>query len=311
MRNSRHPKSEENPVQSRLNLGNGFLKGALWMLASGLLFAILDGLIKLMRPEYRIWDIAFFRWGIGFALLMVIFGRHGHLFKTHNLKLMTIRSIIGCITFLCLTAAIRNIPISTALVLFFSFPAFAALFSYLVFGERITKWQLVCIVGALLGVAVLLGFNFDGNLFGYIMGLLSGVFAGITVNLIKQLRKKDGPVVIYFYFCLLGALITFPVYMADPIIPTSGIEWMMVGGIAATSLLAQLSMNQGYQYCKSWEGGLFLTSEMVFTATLGIAFLGEIVSWRFWIGGILILASTVLLNLNNMKFASHAVRKFT
>ena len=306
MINSRQTVSEEIPVQTRINLRSGLLKGALWMLASALMFAVLDGLIKLMRPEIRIWDIAFYRWGMGFALLLIIFGRHGHLFKTHNLKLMTIRSITGCIAFLCLTAAIRNIPISTALVLFFSFPTFAALFSYLVFGERITKWQLVCIVGALFGVAVLLGFKLDGNLYGYIMGLLSSLFAGITVNLIKQLREKDGPVAIYFYFCLLGALITFPMYVADPIIPESGIEWMMAGGIAASSILGQLLMNQGYQYCKSWEGGLFLTSEIVFAATLGIVFLGEIVSWRFWVGGILILASTVLLNLNKINSVSHS-----
>ena len=293
--------SKEIAIQTRFHPRSEFLRGALWMLASALMFAVLDGLIKVMRPEYRIWDIAFYRWGGGIALLMMIFGKHGHLFKTHNLKLMTIRSITGCITFLSLTAAIRNIPISNALVLFFSFPAFAALFSCLVYGERITKWQSVCIIGALSGVAVLLGFKLDGNLFGYTMGLLSGVFAGITVNLIKQLREKDGPVVIYFYFCLLGALITFPVYIADPIIPASGFEWMMAGGIAASSIMGQLLMNQGYQYCKSWEGGLFLTSEMVFAATLGIVFLGELVSWRFWIGGILILTSTVLLNVSNAR----------
>ncbi|MGD8210561.1 MAG: DMT family transporter [Desulfobacterales bacterium] len=304
MINPKLTKSEEIPIQNRLNLRNRFLKGALWMLAAGLMFAVFDGLIKLMRPEFRVWDIAFTRWGIGIVLLITIFGRQTHLFKTHNLKLMTIRSIIGCITFLCLTSAIRDIPISTAWVLFFSFPAFAVLFSYLVFGERISKGQIACIVGGLIGVAVLLGFKFDGNVYGYLMGLLSGVFAGITVNLIKQLREKDGPVTIYFYFCLLGALITIPVYIADPIIPASGIEWMMAGGIAATSTLAQLLMNQGYRYCKSWGGGLFLTSEMVFTATLGIVFLGEIVSWRFWFGGILILSSTVLLNLKNIKSAS-------
>jgi drug/metabolite transporter (DMT)-like permease len=239
---------------------------------------------------------------MGFALLIMIFGRHGRPFKTHNLKLMIIRSITGCITFLCLTTAIRNIPISNALVLFFSFPAFAALFSHLVWGERITKWQFLCISGALGGVAVLLSFKLDGNFFGYVTGLLSGVFAGITVNLIKQLREKDGPVVIYLYFCLLGALVTFPVYITNPIIPASGIEWIMAGGIAASSVLGQLLMNQGYQYCKSWEGGLFLTTEMVFAATLGIVFLGEFVSWRFWVGGSMILASTVLLNLNTAKF---------
>jgi hypothetical protein len=50
-------------------------------------------------------------------------------------------------------------------------------------------------------------------------------------------------------------------------------------------------MNMGFRYCKSWEGGLFLTSEMVFTSLFGIFFLHELVTWRFLGGGLLILAS--------------------
>ena len=93
--------------------------------------------------------------------------------------------------------AIRNIPLTTAMVLFFSFPAFAALFSHLMFGDRITRGEIFCVIMALGGVAVLLDFRLDGNFSGYIMGLNSAVFAGITVNLIKKLREKNGPVVIY------------------------------------------------------------------------------------------------------------------
>jgi drug/metabolite transporter (DMT)-like permease len=251
----------------------------------------------LIGPTYRIWDIAFYRWGLGLVLLVIIFGRQGQLLKTHNLKMMIVRSISGCIAFLALTTAIRNIPISTAMVLFFSFPAFAALFSRLIFRETISKRELFCICAALVGVAVLMDFKLDGNLFGYIMGMSSGVFAGLTVNLIKILREKDGPVAIYFYFCLLGALVSFPAYVANPAIPVSGVDWLMACGIAASSVMAQLLMNQGFRYCKSWEGGIFLTGELVFTATLGIVFLGELVSRRFWVGGFMILASNVLLNI--------------
>ena len=280
---------------------NGSIAGPLLMLAAAFMFGVLDGLIKLMGPSYRIWDIAFYRWGLGLVLLIIIFGRQGRLLKTHNLKLMISRSITGWVAFLSLTAAIRNIPISTAMVLFFSFPAFAALFSRLIFGECISKREIFCICGALGGVAVLLDFKLDGNLFGYIMGLSSGVFAGLTVNLIKRLREKDGPVAIYFYFCMLGALVSFPAYIASPRIPASGVDWLMAGGIAASSVLAQLLMNQGFRYCRSWEGGIFLTGEMVFTTILGIVFLGELVSRRFWLGGFLILASNVLLNFIKSK----------
>ena len=288
-----------------LHPADGSVAGPLLMMAAALAFGVLDGLIKLMGPSYRIWDIAFYRWGMGLVLLVIIFGRQGQRLKTHNLKLMIIRSITGCVAFLSLTAAIRNIPISTAMVLFFSFPAFAALFSRLIFSERISKGEFFCICGALGGVAVLLDFKLDGNLFGYIMGLSSGVFAGLTVNFIKKLREKDGPVAIYFYFCMLGTLVSFPAYIADPRIPASGVDWLMACGIAASSVLAQLLMNQGFRYCKSWEGGIFLTGEMVFTAILGIVFLGELFSLRLWIGGLMILASTVLLNIIKAKQISH------
>jgi drug/metabolite transporter (DMT)-like permease len=270
--------------------------GPLLMLASAFMFAVLDVLIKLMAPGYRIWDIAFYRWGLGFVMLLIVFGWQGNPFKSHNLKLMALRSITGCLAFLGLTTGIRLIPISTAMVLFYCFPAFAALFSFLIFGERISKGEIVCILAALGGVALLLDLKAGGNLFGYAIALISGAIAGLTVCLIKKLREKDGPVVIYLYFCLLGAVISFPAYIANPKIPASGIEWLMAGGIAGSSIIAQLLMNQGFRYCQSWEGGLFLTSEMVFTAMFGVFILGELATRRFWLGGSLILGSVILLN---------------
>jgi len=278
--------------------GYRWITGPLLMLSAAIGFAVLDSLIKLLGPAYRVWDIAFYRWGIGFTLLLIFSGRHAaSLFKTPNLKLMIIRSFTGCIAFLSLIIAIRNIPLSTAMVLFFSFPAFAALFSYLIFGDRISRGEIFCVVMALSGTAVLLEFKLEGNLFGYVMGLISGFFAGLTVNLIKKLRETNGPVVIYFYFCMLGAMVALPGYIADPTIPANGMEWLMAAGIAISSILAQILMNIGFKYCKSWEGGLFLTAEMVFTAFLGIVILQELISWRFWTGGSLILISAVIINL--------------
>ena len=70
----------------------------------------------------------------------------------------------------------------------------------------------------------------------------------------------------------------------------------MILGIVFTSVSAQLSMNQGFFYCRGWDGGVFMSSEVIFTAIMGIVFLGDPVSWRFWTGGLLILASVVVLN---------------
>jgi len=290
--------------QSESRFLNSTALGPLLMLTSASMFSVLDILIKTLGPQFRVWDIAFYRWGGGFAVMVLVFSWRGNPFKTHNIKLMLVRSVTGCFAFLALITAIRLIPVSTAMVLFFSFPAFAALFSFLLFGERISKIEIICVIAAVCGVAILLEFKLGESSIGNAIAFAGGAIAGLTVSLIKKLRDKDGPVVIYLFFCLFGALVVLPPYIADPVAPSSIIDWLMIGGIAGSSIVAQLAMNQGFKYCKSWEGGLFLTSEMIFVTFFGIYFLGEQTTWRFWIGGLLILSSVISLNRTNARKGS-------
>ncbi len=296
--------------QSDSGIPNSSALGLLLMLTSAFMFSVLDVLIKMIGPQFRVWDIAFYRWGGSFAVMMLVFSWQGNPFKTRNIKLMIIRSISGCIAFLALTAAIRLIPVSTAMVLFYSFPAFAAIFSYLIYGERISKAEFFCVLAAICGVTILLDFKLGGNLIGYILGFGAGAFAGLTITLIKKLRDKNGPVVIYLYFCLFGTLVAFPPFISNPTVPDSAADWLMTGGIALCSIVAQLTMNQGFKYCKSWEGGLFLSGEMIFVACFGVMYLGEPTTWRFWVGGLLILSSVFLLNRIKAITASHAEDRF-
>ena len=284
---------------SKLNVNNTAAAGPFLMLTAAFLFAVLDGLIKLLGPSFRVWDIAFYRFGCGLVILLAAFGWRKNPFSGHNTRLLIIRGITGCAAFLSLVTAIRLIPISTAMVFFYSFPAFAALLSPLIFREAITKIEILCVIIALCGVLVLFDFSLEGTLFGQAMGVIGGFFAGLTVAIIKKLRDRNGPVTIYLYFCLLGTALTLPSFISDPQFPTIQIEWLIVGGIVFSSIFAQLIMNQGFKYCKSWEGGLFLTSELIFTSIIGIVLFCENVTWRFWVGGFFIFASAVLLNRSN------------
>lgn len=275
------------------------------MTASAFLFAVLDSFIKLLGPSFRIWDIAFYRFGFGLIVLVSLFGWKNNPFRSNNVKLLIIRGIIGSLAFLSLVATIQLIPISTAMVLFYSFPAFAALFSTLFLREKVTRFELLCIILTFCGVAIIFDLTTGGNLVGQLIGLLAACFAGLAIITIKQLRGTNGPVVIYLYFCLLGAATALPPFVANPQLPRTHVQWLLVIGIMASSLAAQLLMNQGFHYCKSWEGGLFLTSEVIFTSLFGILFLNEIVTWRFWLGGCLIVSSIIALNWGNARRVSY------
>jgi drug/metabolite transporter (DMT)-like permease len=105
------------------------LAGPLFMLASALLFTVHNGFIKMIGSSFSAWDIAFYRFGCGLVILIAIFGWRSNPFRGHNLGLLIIRGITGSIAFLSLITVIRHIPLATALVLFYAFPAFAAFFS--------------------------------------------------------------------------------------------------------------------------------------------------------------------------------------
>ncbi len=230
---------------------------------------------------------------------LALFGWKQNLFRPANPKLIIIRGVTGTCAFLALVAAIRNLPFSTAMAFFYSFPAFAALFSPILFGERITLYEVACLLAALTGVYTLFDFHLHGALWGQFMGVVGAMFAGLTVGLIKKLRPNHGSAIIYFYFCLIGTAVCLYPYMANPRTPATTSEWLVVGGIIASSIGAQLLMNMGFRYCKSWEGGLFMTSELIFSTVIGILFLGDLASWRFWVGGGLILGSVAAFQLQH------------
>jgi drug/metabolite transporter (DMT)-like permease len=270
--------------------------GPLFMLAAALLFTLLNLIVKQIGPAYTIWHIGFYRFFGGVVVLLLVFGRHGNAYRGHNTRLLIIRGFTGSAAFLSIITAIRLLPVSTALVIFYAFPAFSAVFSYLLYGERISRAGIGCIAVVVVGIGVLFDFSLDGNLFGQAMALTGSAFAGLTVTLIKTLREKNGPVIIYLYFCTMGLLVTLPQFVMAPLIPATAMDWAMVLGIVFSSVVAQLSMNQGFFYCRGWEGGVFMSSEVIFTAVVGIAFLGDPASWRFWTGGLLIVGSAVALN---------------
>jgi len=270
--------------------------GPLFMLSAALLFTLMNLLVKLLGPEYTVWHIGFYRFCGGWILIWVIFGRHRNPYKGTDIRLLIIRGCTGSVAFICAVTAIRMLPVSTALVIFYTYPAFAAIFSFLLYKERIGKGEMACIALVLLGAGVLFDFRLAGGLFGQTMALVGGAFAGLTVTLIKTLRQKNGPVVIYFYFCTMGMLVTLPKFLLDPILPSTPMALSMIAGIVLVSLTAQLLMNQGFFYCKGWEGGVLMSSEILFTAMMGIIFLGDPTSLRFWIGGLMVFCSVVALN---------------
>ena len=115
------------------------LAGPLFMLSAALLFTLLNLIIKTLNPVFTVWHIGFFRFFGGLLMILIIFGRHHNPFKGNNTRLLIIRGCVGSVAFISLVTALKLLPLSTALVIFYSFPAFSAVFAYLIYGEKVGK----------------------------------------------------------------------------------------------------------------------------------------------------------------------------
>ncbi len=270
--------------------------GPLFMLSAALLYTALNVFVKLLGPAFSVWHIGFYRFVGGVVILLAVFGRGKNPYRGQNTRLLLLRGATGSVAFICLITAIRTLPMSTALVIFYSYPVFSAIFSFVLYGERIGPRQMACIAVVVIGVGVLFDFHLAGGLLGQTLALVGAVFAGITVTLIRSLREKNGPVIIYLFFCTMGAVLTTPYFAVHPLLPASPMEWAMILGIIFTSVTAQLLMNQGFFYCRGWEGGVFMSSEVIFTAVVGITLMGDPATPRFWAGGLMIFGAVVALN---------------
>jgi drug/metabolite transporter (DMT)-like permease len=267
------------------------------MLLSACLFTAMNLLLKQAMADFRIWDIGFYRFFGGLVLLTAVFGRRGNPFRSPTTKLLIVRGCTGSIAFIFFILSVRLLPVSTALMLLYAFPAFAAVFSSWIYREKVSPAGWACLVTVLAGVGVLVHPQSGGEGLGYGAGLLSAVFAGLTVAIIRQLKQTNGSVIIYLYFCLVGSVVTAPFFLQAPVLPLSLSQLLVCAGIILTSILGQLLMNHGFGYCRSWEGGLYMTSELLLTATAGIILFRDPVDWHFFGGGTLILGSAVAIQV--------------
>jgi drug/metabolite transporter (DMT)-like permease len=276
----------------RILLNSGFLL----MTFSAFFYALGDICIKFISPSIGSVPIAFFRFVLGGLILLPLLARGQESMRGSSTRYLLLRGFTGTLAFFCLVKSIAMIPLSNAMVLFYTFPLFATLFSFFILKESLARMEVMLIAVGLIGVFVLINPSSHSLGMGHVYGLLAGAFAGLTVVIIRRVRRTNGPLIIYFYFCVVGGAISFPLFIANFTLPSFELFALLIV-LAVLLLIAQLFMNQGFKFCKASEGSVILMSEVVFTGVAGVLLFHDSPGLSFFIGACLIVGSGVGLNL--------------
>jgi drug/metabolite transporter (DMT)-like permease len=274
-----------------------FLKSGFWLiLLATVIFSLADVLIKSISSSFTPPQIGFTRFLLGGLILWPILSSRGISLRGDHTVILILRGLFGTLSFFCLLKCIAMIPLSNAIVLFYTFPLFVVLFSFFLFRTAIEKGELVLIGVGLVGIYVLTNPDFHSFSLGYMFGLLASGFGGVAMVLIHKARQTNDPFIIYFHFCLVGMVLCFPFCIQGFELPHFQ-HWILLISVALVLLVAQILMNHGLKFYKASEGSLIMMSEVVFAGIGGVLIFEDPVTPNFLAGALLIVGSGVGLNL--------------
>ncbi len=198
------------------------------------------------------------------------------------------------ITFLC----IAKLGLGKGVILLFTYPVFAAVFSSVFLRERFGPTHAVALLIAGAGVYLIAADDVRGlgpmMVFGRyeLLGLFGAVLSGAAVTLIRKLHDTDDVYAIYFAQCLVGLVLMAIPGTIGPV--HLGLrEIGIIVGVGITATAGQLLMTQGFKYVPVRIGSLLTMLDPAFAFVAGLLVFGEPATLRSILGACLIISACV------------------
>ena len=120
-----------------------------------------------------------------------------------------------------------------------------------------------------------------------------GEITSIAYVTVRSLAEYENPMVIVFYFPLVSLPMSLPLLVLNPVLP-SGSDWAWLIGVGIFTQLGQIWLTQGLTQMPATRATAISYAQVVFAATWGVLFFGEILNISTIIGAALVLGATIL-----------------
>ena len=270
--------------------------GPLMMLSSAVLFSIMAVMVKALSPSVPAAEIIFFRAFISFAIIMGMVAVKKVEFKIKEKGKATFRGIMGGISLMLYFNAIALTSVSNAVLLSYSYPIFASIFSNMYLNEKLNKEKVAFIISAFLGMFLIFQFDYSALNIGDLLALISGITSGMAVVSIRELRKTESSWMIVLSFVFFGTIFSLFFLKGNILMPSaSALLALLAIGIIGTA--GQLFQTYAFKLCSTALGGVISMSSVVIATILGVLIFHDSLTLNMVIGGILIFVSATFFSL--------------
>lgn len=268
--------------------------GMVLMLLAAACIGIQAFFVKVATQYTGAAEIAFLRFLFSFLIMEAIIKGGWIEVRVVNWRLVLARGVLGGIGNLLYFYALEVTRLSNAIVLLYTYPIFASLYTQLIYRQGFTVSTVGAFLTSFAGISMIVNPSFQDNHRGDLLALLSGMMVGGAIFSLRESRKTDSAWTIFHYFNIIGMILSIPMMKSPWELPGNA-SILPLTGVVIFSMLGQLLMTYAYRYCTVAEGGVLSMFGAVVGSGLGIWILGEAATPGFLAGSLLVILSGIYL----------------
>ena len=240
------------PPRRPWRLENG--RAAAWMLSSALSFSLMGVCVKAVGSRIPVAEVVLARSAVSLVLSVLMLRQAGLDAWGRRRGLLVLRGVIGTAALLCVFAALAQLPLAPATVLQYLQPTFTALLAWLLLRERIGLRMVAAALLGLLAVVLLCNPEELQGLLGrtsatlppggILLALAGALLSACAYVSVRALGRSEHPLVIVFYFPLVGLVLTLPPVLLHPVLPSPQ-QMLALLGVGLFTQLGQIGITRG------------------------------------------------------------------
>jgi len=275
------------------------MPASLAMVASALFFSLMGVCVKQVGTRIPATEVVLSRAVVSVVLSWWMLRRAGIAPWGQRRGLLIWRGAIGTLALLCVYQALAMLPLAAATVLQYSYPTFTALLAWLSLGEPVGPRLLGAVALGWMGVMVLAwppaGAELGTSLppLAVAIALVGAFSTALAYVSVRALRHSEHPLVIVFYFPLVALVLSLPLVLMNPVVPSWGeLVWLL--GVGLFTQLGQLTLTAGLMGLPAARATAISYVQVAFAVLWGWLIFAEPLEATTLVGGLLVLAAALI-----------------
>ena len=268
--------------------------GIMLMCCTTFVFAMQDGISRLLAEEYNVYLVVMIRyWFFAAFVVALSMRRPGGLRKamaTKHLFLQCFRGALLALEIVVTVVAFTILGLTETHAIFICYPLMIAALSGPILGETVGWRRWLAIGVGMIGVLIILDPGAGIYSLAAIIPLVGALMFAVYGLLTRYVARDDGSAVSFFYTGTVGMVVmtAIGIWYWEPI---SAHNWLWMSTLCLTGVLGHWLLIKTYEQAEASAVQPFAYLQLPFAAALGMVAFGETLRTNVAIGAAIVISA--------------------